>query len=131
MPHDHHHIDPDAGDRRVFAAIAVNMGLTVAQIVGGIFSGSLALIADALHNFSDAENHIFVERRAEDGGGVLTHVVQHGFPMAQQDGYLNSEWLKFNATHITNTKDHVTMPPWNQGAIHWNTGPPYLATVRE
>ena len=54
MPHDHHHIDPDAGDRRVFAAIAVNMGLTVAQIVGGIFSGSLALIADALHNFSDA-----------------------------------------------------------------------------
>ena len=30
------------------------MGLTVAQIVGGIVSGSLALIADALHNFSDA-----------------------------------------------------------------------------
>ncbi|MEJ6389788.1 cation diffusion facilitator family transporter [Gymnodinialimonas ulvae] len=50
----HHHIDPEAGDRRVFAAIAVNMGLTVAQIVGGIISGSLALIADALHNFSDA-----------------------------------------------------------------------------
>ena len=50
----HHHVDPDAGDRRVFAAIAVNLGLTVAQILGGIFSGSLALIADALHNFSDA-----------------------------------------------------------------------------
>ncbi|WP_316014617.1 cation diffusion facilitator family transporter [Roseobacter sp. HKCCA0434] len=50
----HHHVDPEAGDRRVFAAIAVNMGLTVAQIVGGIVSGSLALIADALHNFSDA-----------------------------------------------------------------------------
>ncbi len=50
----HHHVDPEAGDRRVIAAIAVNMGLTVAQIVGGIVSGSLALIADALHNFSDA-----------------------------------------------------------------------------
>jgi cobalt-zinc-cadmium efflux system protein len=50
----HHHVDPEAGDRRVFAAIAVNIGLTVAQIVGGIVSGSLALIADALHNFSDA-----------------------------------------------------------------------------
>ena len=49
----HHHVDLEAGDRRVFAAIAVNMGLTVAQIVGGIVSGSLALIADALHNFSD------------------------------------------------------------------------------
>lgn len=55
MGHGHHHqVDPEAGDRRIFAAIAVNMGLTVAQIVGGIISGSLALIADALHNFSDA-----------------------------------------------------------------------------
>ncbi|QFS82924.1 MULTISPECIES: cation diffusion facilitator family transporter [unclassified Roseivivax] len=55
MGHGHnHHVDPEAGDRRVFAAIAVNMGLTVAQIVGGVISGSLALIADALHNFSDA-----------------------------------------------------------------------------
>jgi cobalt-zinc-cadmium efflux system protein len=50
----HHHVDAQAGDRRVFAAIAVNMGLTVAQVIGGIMSGSLALIADALHNFSDA-----------------------------------------------------------------------------
>jgi len=54
MPHDHAHIDPEAGDRRVIAAITVNMGLTLAQIIGGILSGSLALIADALHNFSDA-----------------------------------------------------------------------------
>jgi cobalt-zinc-cadmium efflux system protein len=52
--HHHHHIDPDAGDRRVGAAIAVNLLLTVVQIIGGILSGSLALIADALHNFSDA-----------------------------------------------------------------------------
>ncbi len=42
------------GDRRLVAAIAVNMLLTVAQVIGGIVSGSLALIADALHNFSDA-----------------------------------------------------------------------------
>ncbi|TDH35898.1 cation transporter [Pseudohoeflea suaedae] len=52
--HHHHHVDPDAGDARVFWAIVVNMALTVAQAVGGIFAGSLALIADALHNFSDA-----------------------------------------------------------------------------
>ena len=55
MPHDHGHahIDPDSGDRRGAIAIWGNGLLTVAQIVGGIFSGSLALIADALHNFSD------------------------------------------------------------------------------
>ena len=52
--HGHHHIDPEAGDRKVAAAVGVNLLLTVAQIVGGILSGSLALIADAIHNLSDA-----------------------------------------------------------------------------
>ncbi len=52
--HHHHHIDPDAGDARVLWAILVNFILTIAQFVGGVLSGSLALIADALHNFSDA-----------------------------------------------------------------------------
>lgn len=53
MPHDHANIDPASGDRRVSIAISANALLTVAQLVGGILSGSLALIADALHNFSD------------------------------------------------------------------------------
>ncbi|WP_300272252.1 cation diffusion facilitator family transporter [Halomonas sp.] len=51
--HDHPHLDPTSGDRRVSIAIWANGILTVAQIVGGILAGSLALIADALHNFSD------------------------------------------------------------------------------
>ena len=55
MPHDHGHahIDPNTGDRRITIAIWANGLLTVAQVVGGILSGSLALVADALHNFSD------------------------------------------------------------------------------
>lgn len=63
--HHHHHIDPGAGDRRVALAIAVNLGLTLAQIAGGVVSGSLALIADAVHNFSDAVSLIiaFAARR--------------------------------------------------------------------
>lgn len=52
--HHHHHIDPEAGDARVFWAVIVNLVLTAAQIIGGILSGSLALIADAIHNLSDA-----------------------------------------------------------------------------
>lgn len=66
MPHDHHHhADPEAGDRRVAFAVLVNLGLTVAQVIGGVLSGSLALIADALHNFSDAISLIiaFVARK--------------------------------------------------------------------
>ncbi len=56
MGHDHHHHhDVEAmGDRRLLIAIIINMMLTLAQAVGGVISGSLALIADALHNFSDA-----------------------------------------------------------------------------
>ena len=52
--HKHNHVDPLSGDLRVAWAIAVNMVLTAAQVVGGVAAGSLALIADALHNFSDA-----------------------------------------------------------------------------
>lgn len=55
--HDHHRAHGHGaglGDRRLGFAVAINLGLTVAQVVGGIVSGSLALIADALHNFSDA-----------------------------------------------------------------------------
>lgn len=51
--HDHHH-GSDLGTRRLAWAVAINLLLTVAQVVGGLLSGSLALIADALHNFSDA-----------------------------------------------------------------------------
>ncbi|WMS45194.1 cation diffusion facilitator family transporter (plasmid) [Acuticoccus sp. MNP-M23] len=51
--HGHAHFDAKSGDRRVSIAIWANALLTVAQIAGGIVSGSLALVADALHNFSD------------------------------------------------------------------------------
>lgn len=38
----------------VALAVGVNLLLTVAQIVGGLIAGSVALIADAIHNLSDA-----------------------------------------------------------------------------
>jgi cobalt-zinc-cadmium efflux system protein len=41
-------------ERRLWWAVGANMLLTLAQVIGGIISGSLSLIADALHNFSDA-----------------------------------------------------------------------------
>ena len=50
----HSHGEENLSDRQLIFAVAINVLLTVAQIVGGIVSGSLALIADALHNFSDA-----------------------------------------------------------------------------
>lgn len=40
-------------------SIILNILVTIAQVVGGIVSGSLALISDALHNFSDVLSLIF------------------------------------------------------------------------
>ncbi|KKO10574.1 cation diffusion facilitator family transporter [Pseudohongiella sp.] len=53
MGHEHDDMSPESKDKRVAIAIWANAILTLAQIAGGIFAGSLALIADALHNFSD------------------------------------------------------------------------------
>lgn len=50
----HNHGTQSMGDKRLAIAVAVNILLTLAQVVGGIVSGSLSLIADALHNLSDA-----------------------------------------------------------------------------
>jgi len=49
----------DGGDeigkgKRLLIAVALNVGITVAQIVGGLISGSLSVLADAAHNASDA-----------------------------------------------------------------------------
>jgi cobalt-zinc-cadmium efflux system protein len=50
--HGHHHKHEVQGKNLVYS-ILLNLVITIAQIVGGIISGSLALISDALHNFSD------------------------------------------------------------------------------
>lgn len=52
MGHDHH--ASDLHGRRLWLAIVVNVALTVVQVVAGVLAGSLALVADALHNLSDA-----------------------------------------------------------------------------
>ncbi|MFN3909289.1 MAG: cation diffusion facilitator family transporter [Flavobacterium sp.] len=39
--------------RNLVLSILLNIAITLSQIIGGIISGSLALISDAIHNFSD------------------------------------------------------------------------------
>ncbi len=50
--HSHHHHD-DLKGRNLFISILLNIVITVAQVIGGLISGSLSLLSDALHNFSD------------------------------------------------------------------------------
>lgn len=51
--HNHTHSYKDVKDRNLLISIFLNVLITAAQIVGGLVSGSLALLSDALHNFSD------------------------------------------------------------------------------
>ncbi|MBI9059837.1 MAG: cation transporter [Labilibaculum sp.] len=54
--HSHGHAHHDHGDlkgKNLGIAILLNVGITVAQVIGGFISGSLALLSDAMHNFSD------------------------------------------------------------------------------
>ncbi len=49
----HHHGHKDLKGRNLFISIFLNTLITIAQVVGGLISGSLSLLSDALHNFSD------------------------------------------------------------------------------
>ena len=56
MAHNHsptHTHTKDLKGRNLLISIALNFLITAAQVVGGLVSGSLALLSDALHNFSD------------------------------------------------------------------------------
>lgn len=50
--HSHHHHHTISGTR-LFWTIVLNISITVGQFIGGILSGSMALLSDAVHNLSD------------------------------------------------------------------------------
>jgi cobalt-zinc-cadmium efflux system protein len=47
-----HHHQVETG-KKLFWTILLNLGITIAEFVGGLISGYLALTADAVHNLSD------------------------------------------------------------------------------
>ena len=58
MAHDHHH-HHEVTAKNLSTAIVLNVGITVAQIIGGFISGRVSLLSDALHNFSDVLSLLF------------------------------------------------------------------------
>ena len=58
LDHNHHHHHKVQGKNLLFS-IVLNLVITAAQVIGGLISGSLALISDALHNFSDVLSLVF------------------------------------------------------------------------
>jgi len=55
LGHNHSHSDVLAATKgRLIFVILLNLVITSVEIIGGLISGSLVLISDALHNFSDS-----------------------------------------------------------------------------
>lgn len=91
MPHshDHSHGTENVSDSVLLWCIIVNLGLSIFEFVAGAISGSVALMADALHNTNDAaalliayiarkisrkgsdEHYTFGYRRAELIGAMI------------------------------------------------------------
>lgn len=53
MVHDHHQHTHTVEGKRLLITVLLNLAITLAEFIGGIFSNSLALISDAFHNLSD------------------------------------------------------------------------------
>jgi len=54
--HSHSHVSPGTSERRLALSLVLNLVITVAEVAGGLFSNSLALLSDAVHNLSDASS---------------------------------------------------------------------------
>ena len=51
--HDDEPLTDGALDGRLWVSLALNVAITVAEVIGGLMAGSLALLSDAAHNLSD------------------------------------------------------------------------------
>jgi len=50
----HHHVDvEDTSGARLLITLVLNLVIPVAQVIGGVYAHSMALLSDAAHNFSD------------------------------------------------------------------------------
>ena len=84
MAHDHNH----SGDGKLSIAIFINILLTIAQIIGGLLSGSLSLIADALHNLSDAGAILIAIIARRIGNKSANKIMTYGYKRAEIIGVL-------------------------------------------
>ena len=92
MGHKHHHHHKATG-KNLFWAILLNVGISLAELIGGLLSGSMSLISDAVHNFSDVISLIisYVANRLSKKAATEKHTF----------GYKRSEILAAFVNSVT------------------------------
>ncbi|THV61270.1 cation transporter [Flagellimonas alvinocaridis] len=81
--HGHSHSHTDLKGRNLLISIFLNVAITVSQVIGGFISGSLALLSDALHNFSDVLSLIISYIAARLGKRKASNFKTFGYKRAE------------------------------------------------
>jgi cobalt-zinc-cadmium efflux system protein len=68
--------------KNLFITILLNMAITLGQVIGGLISGSMALISDAVHNFSDVLSLIITYVAERISGRRQTLMQTYGYKRA-------------------------------------------------
>ncbi|WP_026473287.1 cation diffusion facilitator family transporter [Alkaliflexus imshenetskii] len=74
MGHHHHHIHPDKKDpgvrKRLKVAFLLNFSFTIIEFIGGVYTNSIAIISDAVHDLGDTiaiGSALWLEKVSERG----------------------------------------------------------------
>jgi hypothetical protein len=128
--HDIYNHTLDNEDDSHFHSIFRNMTVSEDDIII-LMDPDMVLLQPIGHDFRNKSSHLFAKNDSDIDPDRL--VVRHGNPMAQQDAYLTSSWIKLNMSYILQKPqgEYVATPPEDDGPLYWNTGPPYLMTVRD
>lgn len=85
----HHHHHGEVNEKSVkllILSFVINMFLSIAEIIGGVVSGSVALIGDALHNTSDALSILIAVIAFKIGSKKASAKYTYGFKRAEVIG---------------------------------------------
>lgn len=52
--HHHHHHQEEGATKNIKTAFFLNLAFTIIEIIGGLYTNSLAIISDAIHDFGDS-----------------------------------------------------------------------------
>lgn len=105
--HHHHLLGAQRSQRRLLAALLITGGFGIFELVGGWWAGSLALISDAGHMFTDAGALLLALLANHIGQRPATYGKTYGYARAEVIGALLNGltmlilvgWICFEAIH--------------------------------
>lgn len=99
--HHHHHEVNKKSIKLLVLSFAINMLLSIAEFIGGIISGSVALIGDALHNTSDALSILIAVIAFKIGSKKASTKYTYGFKRAEViGGFVNLVLLFISGCYL-------------------------------